>query len=251
MHWPSLALLIVVVALLVWRGVIRDRKEYARFRRLRSTLARQRTYRRWLIEAIVTFGGLSIVLLIGVWPVVPDVLADTREWAPAAWLIERIAPAVWLGIGVAFLVGLALPAIILRRTPDAEVPALGDVQALLPRTRAELPYGLGLSLNAGISEELLFRLALPALVFDLIGSGPLAFLVCALLFGALHAYQGPVGAVTATVLGLLLTALYVLTGSILVAIVVHALIDLRSLVLIPLALGRGRRPDSAPTVPDR
>lgn len=241
MHWPSLALLILVVALLVWRGWLRDRREYARFRRLRSTLARQRTYRRWLIEAIVTFGGLSAVVLLAVWPVVPDALADARSWAPAAWLIERIPPAAWIGVGVAFLAGLALPAILLRRTADADIPTLGDVQALLPRTRAELPYGAGLSINAGISEELLFRLALPALVFDLIGSAPWAFLVCAVLFGTLHAYQGPVGAVTATVLGLLFTALYVLTGSILVPIVAHALIDLRSLVLIPVALGRARR----------
>ena len=74
-------------------------------------------------------------------------------------------------------------------------------------------------------EELLFRLALPALLFGVLGgipgAGPLAFGIAALLFGALHLYQGPLGILFAFILGLLFTALYIVTGSILAPIALH------------------------------
>jgi membrane protease YdiL (CAAX protease family) len=143
------------------------------------------------------------------------------------------------GAGVAFLVGLALPVLLLRGKVD-EIPAIGNVQALLPRNRDELPYGIGLGISAGVFEETLFRLAMPALVFGIVGNGPVAFLAAAIVFGLLHLYQRWTGVLFATVLGLVLSSLYVLTGQIWVPIVVHALIDLRSLVLIPMALGTAR-----------
>ena len=101
------------------------------------------------------------------------------------------------------------------------MPAIGDIRAILPRNRGELPYGAALGLTAGIVEELLFRLALPALLFGVLqgipGAGALAFGIAALLFGALHLYQGPLGILFAFILGLLFTVLYLVTGSILAA----------------------------------
>jgi membrane protease YdiL (CAAX protease family) len=47
----------------------------------------------------------------------------------------------------------------------------------------------------------------------------------------------------ATVLGLALAFLYVVSGSILLVIAIHAIIDLRSLVLLPWMLNR---PEPAP-----
>jgi membrane protease YdiL (CAAX protease family) len=144
---------------------------------------------------------------------------------------------ILIGFVVVAVLALVVPILLLRRQLD-EVPTVGDIRALLPRNRGELPYGAGLALTAGVVEELLFRLALPALLFGVLGSGPLAFGLAALLFGALHLYQGPLGITFAFLLGLLFTALYVLSGSILLPMALHALIDLRSLVLIPVALGR-------------
>jgi membrane protease YdiL (CAAX protease family) len=127
--------------------------------------------------------------------------------------------------------------VLLLRGKLEEIPAVGDIRALLPRERGELKFGAGLAVTAGIVEELLFRLALPAVLFGVLGSGILAFVLACVVFGLLHIYQGPAGMVFAFVLGLVFTALYLLSGTILLPIVVHALIDLRSLVLIPVALG--------------
>ena len=44
------------------------------------------------------------------------------------------------------------------------------------------------------------------------------------------------GVLGATILGLIFSVLYLLTGSIWVVIVVHAFVDLRSLVLLPLVV---------------
>jgi membrane protease YdiL (CAAX protease family) len=134
------------------------------------------------------------------------------------------------------LVTMVLPVVLLRTKLD-EIPAIGDIRSLLPRERGELKFGAGLALTAGVVEELLFRLALPALLFGVFGSGIVAFTVAALVFGLLHIYQGPQGMLFAFLLGVVFTALYLLSGTIVVPIVLHALIDLRSLVLIPVALG--------------
>jgi len=52
----------------------------------------------------------------------------------------------------------------------------------------------------------------------------------------LHVYQKFWGVLGATILGLVFSLVYLLTGSIWVVIVAHALVDLRSLILLPLVL---------------
>ena len=233
-----LALLLVVIAQLIWRAVTRERRDYARFKRLRSTVLRRKVFRRWIIESWLMLGGLAAIVLLAAGPYVTPVLRDAREWGPLAAIpydSETLA-GILTGLAVATVLVLVVPILLLRRRLD-EVPAIGDIRAILPRNRGELPYGAALGLTAGIVEELLFRLALPALLFGVLGSGPLAFGIAALLFGALHLYQGPLGILFAFVLGLLFTLLYLVTGSIIAPIALHALVDLRSLVLIPVALG--------------
>lgn len=245
---PLIALLVLVLAILAGRAITRERREFARFRRLRSTIARQKVYRRWLVESVAIIGGLAVVLLVGAGSFVDASLASAQSVpaiaAARSWLATGLGTGIAIGAAIGGLVGLVLPILLLRRTPIDEIPAIGDIRALLPRTRGELPYGAGLALSAGVFEELLFRLALPALLFGITGEGLLSIVAASALFGLLHLYQGPVGVAGTTLLGLVFAALYVLSGSILLPIVVHALIDLRSLVLIPIVVGTAWRPPS-------
>jgi uncharacterized protein len=233
------ALLLVVLGVLVWRALTREQREYARFRRLRSTGARQKVYRRWLVEAALLMGGLSVAVLLAAWPFVPQALRSARD-APALgavvdWAGGPVGQIVLPVAGALVVAALVLPVLLLRGTID-EVPTLGNVGPLLPRTRAEVGWGAALGVNAGVVEELLFRLALPALLFGIVGDGLAAFLLAAVVFGFLHLYQGLVGVLVTTVLGLVFTLVYVVTGSILWPILLHAAIDLRAFVLIPVAL---------------
>ena len=240
MAFPLLALLLVILGLLIWRAVTRERRGYSRFKTLRDTRERQKVYRTWLIEAVLVMGGLTAATLLAAWPQVPQVLAEAQAWAPIAALrglvTTPLGTLVTVLVGVVVVAALVVPVLLLRGSVD-EVPAIGDIRALLPRTRAELPYGAGLAVQAGVLEELMFRFALPALVFGIVGNAIAALLFCAVVFGMLHLYQGVVGVSVATVLGLIFVALYLVTGTILVPIALHAIIDLRSLVLIPIALG--------------
>lgn len=240
---PRLAaalLAIGLLTLLVVRAVRKDRREFARFRRYRSTARRQAMMRRWLIESALLFGGSAALVLVLTWPVVAPLLSAAQAVPPIAWLRDALAG----GLGIALLIGAGLGLVLLTwlgvRSARREggVIMLGDIAALLPRNRPELGWGAALSVNAGIVEELLFRLALPALLAIVTGEPVSAFLLAALVFGALHAYQGWVGVVATMVIGVLFTLLYLVSGSIVLAILVHALFDVRTLVVIPVAVYR-------------
>ncbi len=110
---------------------------------------------------------------------------------------------------------------------------VGDVQPLMPRNGAEIAHSLLFATNAGFSEELFFRLLLPLLIAMIIGNALVAILASAVVFGLVHIYQGWVGVVATTILAVLLSALYLGTGSIWIAIVAHVLLDVVNLVVRP------------------
>lgn len=243
--WITLGGVLTVLALRTFR---RDQREYRRFKRFRTTKRRQKMLRRWLLISFTLFGGLALLTLLASGAFAAPLLADVQAWPWVSWLLGLLAARPSLTAGV--LVGLAIGviavtviAIISVRNEGDEVVSLGDVQAILPRNRQELVLGGLLSINAGIVEELLFRLALPALLFATTGNVIVAVVLSLLLFGLMHSYQGLTGIIVTTVLGAVFMAIYVLTGSILITIIAHALLDLRSLVLIPMAIGGVHRID--------
>ncbi len=240
--WPysrlvlAVALVGLVVALVV-RAVSKDRTEYQRFKRFERSRNRQRMMRRWLITSFAFFGGSAALLLLLAWRYVWLLLAAVRSTPAGRWFVALVADhsfiqGLAIGVAAALVVGTVVAIYLARRSPD--VPTIGDISALLPRNRPELFYGFGLSLNAGLVEELLFRFAIPAGLFGATGSVLASLIGSVALFGALHVYQGLTGVLGATLIGALLMLLYLCTGSIVVPIVAHALIDLRSLVVIPV-----------------
>lgn len=237
-----------ILALLLLRTLRKDRREYQRFKRYRTTARRQAMYRKWLRESFTTFGGIAVAGLVLAADRVPAFLEQVDAWdwvlASREWIAAR--PVVVVAIVAGALIGLAALTIAgivsARRHPD-ELIALGDIRALLPRNRDELAWTAAMSINAGFVEELAFRLAIPAVLFGASGDAVLTVGVSVLLFGILHLYQGVVGVIGATLIGALMMALFVGTGSIVAPMLVHAAIDLRSLVLIPVAvLGVHRKP---------
>lgn len=238
----------VLAALLAWlmvRAIRKDRREYGRFKRYRTTKRRQALYRKWVLESFLVFGGSAVVVTVLVWQHIP-LFFDEFYALPA--IVEfghlvsdtgALIPGLAIGITLTLIVGSVVGIYLARHTD--EVPAIGDIAALLPRNRAELRYGALLSVNAGVVEELLFRLAFPVLIFVATGSAAVAVAASIALFGLLHVYQGVWGVVGSLVIGTLLMAAFLATGSILVAVLLHALIDLRSLVLIPVVVYRVHR----------
>jgi membrane protease YdiL (CAAX protease family) len=60
----------------------------------------------------------------------------------------------------------------------------------------------------------------------------LAFVFSTLLFGIAHVYQGWVGIIQTAITGIILGLLFLATGSLLLVIVVHALVDLQVVLML-------------------
>lgn len=242
--WLALAALVV---LLVLRAIRKDRTEYQRFKRLRVTSARQAMYRKWLRSSFLEFGGIAAVLLLLAAFAIGPLLAAMSSWPGVRELRDITARQPVLVAVVAFVLVAAIVVLTsigaVAARKDEAVVTVGDIRAMLPRNRQELLLGGLLSVNAGLVEELLFRLALPAAIYGASGSAIAAVVGSLLLFGALHLYQGIPGIVGTTIVGALMMLLYAVSGTIVLPMVVHALVDLRSLVIIPMAVYGAHRVD--------
>lgn len=140
----------------------------------------------------------------------------------------------WGGVFAGMLVGSALLLVMSRRKASAKPPIVGDSDVLLPRTALERRWFAAVAITAGITEELVFRAFAFTVLSALLpgGTWPVV-LTAAVLFGLAHAYQGWAGMLMTAAIAVLLGRLYVDTGSLIPGMVVHALIDLRALLLRP------------------
>lgn len=119
---------------------------------------------------------------------------------------------------------------------------LGDLVQFLPRSSMEFRYFVGLSITAGIVEELIYR---GFLLWYLALYVPLwvAVLLSSLIFGIGHGYQGVTGAIKTLLVGAAFAVMYVATGSIWLPIVAHAVLDILQGATILELLRRSPAPD--------
>jgi len=97
---------------------------------------------------------------------------------------------------------------------------LGSLQFFLPRKSAHLKYFYALSFIAGVSEEIIYR---GFVIWYLSAFVPIwaALIGSAVIFGLAHSYQGVSGFFRTGCAGLLMAALYILSGSIWLPIIAH------------------------------
>ncbi len=211
--------------------------------------ARRSFYRRLLVLE----WGLALLALL-VWLSAPgvDAAAVGLRW-PQQWpgpVTSLVVAAVLLFVVVstralrsgALLDAEAAP---VRRRPGegrhSEPPGHATL-ALLPRTPGERRLFALVGVTAGVCEEWLYRGFFLAVVAALSGGLPTGVLVvvAAAAFGIAHAYQGRAGIALTGLLGGVLAALYLQTGSLLLPVVLHAVIDLRFLLVPARVLPAGQ-----------
>lgn len=221
----ALALFLVLV-FPVW-----DRYETRRLKT--STDPRRRIH---AYQITIAWQIVAVALLLAT---VPAALLFTPP-AEMARLGIHPSPTLGIAIVVGLLIGAMLPVVLTRRDPRARAKLerqLDTIGFFLPRSREERRWFAALSVIVGVCEEIIFRgwlirwLAGAPLGIGLIA----ASIVAAAVFGIDHGYQGVAGIIATTVLALVFTLLFFATGTLWVPIVVHALIDLRVLLLIPRA----------------
>lgn len=145
--------------------------------------------------------------------------------------VMSTGPGLWIGVAACTaLTGFLLYA--WRRAKSASVDekaryaeSFGNLVHFIPHTRRELHNFYGISITAGIVEEIVYR----GYVLWYLGQVmPLwaAVVVSSIAFGLGHIYQGPSGAFRAGLVGLAFAVLYVVSGSIWLPILAHALLDI-------------------------
>jgi len=146
--------------------------------------------------------------------------------------LVAVSPGALVGWS-AFLTGAGLALMVLFRVGAGwfglrEHPFL---RTLMPRSGAEKTAFLGVSLSAGVGEELVFRGYVLGALGPLVGM-PWAVVLSSTSFGVIHAYQGWVGFFRTGLLGGLLAWGYLASGSLLPAMVAHTLLDVVAGILL-------------------
>ncbi len=204
-----------------------DRRETRLLKADPSERARIRSYQK-------TVGWLwaATVLLILTTPL-PALLAPPE----VSWLAGRSRLLMLVAMCAGLGVGIALPVLLARRSADAraeQLRYLSHVAFFLPVSRTERRWFAAVCVSAGVCEELIFRGFLiryfEGVLPGLGWTG--AILAAALVFGLDHGYQGWKGMVQTAFLALVFTLLFVLAGNLWVPMIVHALLDLRLLLLL-------------------
>ena len=227
-------LLMLAVGLTTW--TVRDMRHFRQHRLIVDSGARCRLYLSWTVQSFVLLVGASLVSL---WLVdaltapfaFPAVFAPVHaRLAPPAEMSGDALLGMVAGTAVSLTVGGVLQYRRIRSLFNA-VPS--ELEPLIPRNGREMLAVVPLSLNAGFSEELFFRCALPLLLLHVTGSLAWSLTVSIAAFGLIHAYQGWKGIALTTLMGAVLTMMYLSSGSLLRVMAVHAAIDLVALIVRP------------------
>lgn len=175
-----------------------------------------------------------------------------------AWRVLGLAPPAGWRLVAGLALAAAVAAFVVRQNAavrrrsgdqlDQLRTKLGAMEFMLPRTVAEYRWFIALSLTAGVCEELLYRGFLTWLVASYV---PLAaaIVVVSAAFGLQHAYQGRSGIFKTGIVALAMSGIVVLSGWLIPAMVVHALIDVSGGVLGFNVLSRTVRQSGQDPVP--
>jgi membrane protease YdiL (CAAX protease family) len=156
--------------------------------------------------AVHRSGGNLQTLSGGRWTSWKDLVADLAIALPFWVLWEATA------YGAHWLLAFGAPGSGPAKTVDS----------LLPQSLLEIVIWIGVSITAGICEELAFRGFLQRQFHALTGSIAVAVLLQGLVFGLFHAYQGWRNVAVISVLGVLYGALAAWRGNLRVNIMTHA-----------------------------
>jgi membrane protease YdiL (CAAX protease family) len=231
----------VLAVVLVFVQPLAGRRRYASLveRVARDPGARLRHYRRGIVGEWISVGIIvAIGLLAGRTASSIGLQAPTDSWVTTQFVAE-----------IALL--LVITTLFMRhpRFLDPLRRQARGFLALLPRTREERLTFAMLAVTAGICEEIVFRgfgFAYVRFLWPGVTNGWL-IVITSVVFGLAHLYQGPRGMVLTGLAGAAFASMTITTGSLLPAIAVHAMVDLRILGLPDLV--RDVMPAPVPALP--
>lgn len=179
--------------------------------------------------------GFYIWILVMEWALVLGFagywISSDRGWAPLN-LIPAASGWQWLavGLGVAASVSAIWQMVAVLGSPKKLEEArdqIGNLNDMVPRSTGERRLFGVVAVTAGVCEEILYRGVLLATLTPLVGTWQ-AVVLSSAIFGLAHSYQGFAGIGKTALVGLAMALLTVTSGSLFVAMLLHAVIDLTS-----------------------
>ena len=131
-----------------------------------------------------------------------------------------------IGFGI-ILIGIPILFFTLKITADSGQnikEKYGEIFHTLPANKEEYNWFLGVSVTAGICEEILYRGFL-FLILSTYMHYVLAIILLNIAFGLLHVWSTHKNMLSAFFLGLLFSVVYMLTGSLILSILIHIMVD--------------------------
>lgn len=198
---------------------------YVGFRRLVMRVAAGEPVDRLQLYRNTLIGHWALFLILAViWNI------TARPWSAIGFRLEAD---LWVAVSALFTV-LGIAALLVQGKQvrnasqediDKLARRLGDLSIIIPHNGSELARFYGLSVTAGIVEEILWR---GFMIWYLSHFMPLwaAALLSTIGFALAHAYQGIVNLPQITAVSAALAALYLLSGSIWLPILLHAAVDI-------------------------
>jgi membrane protease YdiL (CAAX protease family) len=143
------------------------------------------------------------------------------------------------GLTAGLLIVILVPAVLALGSEKIRAKAgkaAKKLPFLLPSSPQERRWWWLVCITAGVCEETVYRGFLlhyfHTLPFHL--SLTWAMVVASAIFGIGPLYQGVAGGVQTAIVGFVFAGMFVMTGSLVVPIVVHAVMDLRVLAMLPV-----------------
>lgn len=217
-------MLILDHLLFIVLAVVHPAAGYVSFRRLlRRVEAGEHVARNTIYDSTMIGQWALFGVTMAIWA------GADRDWQ---WLglggtldSRFFAGAILTGIAIGFLI-LQVRQIAKATTVELEQirAQLGKLEFIIPRNGNELVRFYGLSLTAGIVEEVLWR---GFMIWYLHQFMPLwgAATLSTIGFAAAHAYQGAANVPRIMLVGAAFAGLYLLTGSIWLPIILHVAVD--------------------------
>ncbi|PID98746.1 hypothetical protein CSA80_04760 [Candidatus Saccharibacteria bacterium] len=230
-------LLVITLAIAAY-SALSGIKDYAQ---ARKTKDRVRLYRRWIAQSWLIFAVPAVVFLLAadapqylVEPVMHAEFIDSQTFEGDADHVQGVITG--LVIGVLLAIGI----VTFRFRRGVKKRAEAPQELLVPTNRKERWLAAGMSVTAGITEELFFRALLPGLLFLITGDAVLAVTISIVIFGFEHIYAGWRAVLLTAVVGWVFFKVYMASGTILLPMAVHAILDINGLLVMPYLANKYR-----------
>lgn len=130
-----------------------------------------------------------------------------------------------------------VPLFLLRSSKfrNEALAAFKENHFILPTIKLEKILFILVAVSVGICEEVIFRAFLVNYLHNELFGLLTSFIVAGLIFGLGHFHQGVNGIINATVFGMVMSYLFIMTGSLLLPIIIHIVYDLKILILSRLS----------------